>query len=69
MPEEEIEDDCPYNARGKHYFVNSVGPGVKADFIPVQFGETVAETLYKRVDYSMIGCNCGTVIKKEVVLG
>lgn len=60
------EDNCPYNKQGRHYFTNAVGSGVKADFEPVEFGASAADTLYRRVEYSLIGCNCGVVLKEKV---
>ncbi len=60
-----MTNDCPYNGQGKHYFVNSVGSGTWSEFEPVTFGDTAGETLYKRVLYSLMSCNCGQSIMKR----
>lgn len=65
---QELQDDCPYNKVGRHYFTNSVAAGVKADFEPTSYGDSATDTLYKRVEYSMMACNCGVTRKTRVVV-
>lgn len=61
-----MKEDCPYNVKGRHYFVNAVGNGIKADFEPVEYGKTAEDTLYRRVEYSLLACNCSATIKSRV---
>lgn len=59
---------CPNSRDGQHHFTYSVGPGTKNEFEPQQYGERVEDTLYKRVEYSVLACACGSVKKQKVAL-
>jgi len=51
----------------QHKYTVSVGSGLRSDFEPVQIGESAADTLYRRVEYSLLACTCGRTVKQKVV--
>lgn len=59
-------NECPNSNDGKHRYTYSVGGGVKSDFEPVQYGQSVEDTTYRRVEYSVMACTCGAVLKQRV---
>lgn len=61
-----MKEDCPYNLKGKHYFTFTCGSGIKADFEPVEYGKTAADTLYRRTEYSLMSCACGATTKQKL---
>lgn len=61
-------NSCPNNQNGDHRYTYAVGSGVKSDFEAQQFGANVEDTLYKRVEYSVMACSCGLVKKERLVL-
>lgn len=62
-----MTDTCTYYDR--HKFTYSLGSGTKSDFEPVEYGNSAEDTLYKRVEYSLLACPCGTVMKKRLLAG
>lgn len=58
--------NCPNNHNGLHHFTYTVGSGTKNEFEPQQYGERMEDTLYKRVEYSVLACACGSVKKQKV---
>jgi hypothetical protein len=60
------QDNCPTSRDGQHNYFITVGSGLKSDFEPVQYGESAADTLYRRVEFSYMACKCGQAIKRKV---
>lgn len=55
---------CPNSKTGRHYYTTVVM--TKSDFEPQEYGESAEQTLYKRVEYTTLACNCGVVVKRKV---
>lgn len=64
-------DTCPLNEVGHKYFIFKTaeifeplgldtGDGTK---VPAKFSD---KPVYVKTEYAILGCNCGSVIKKEV---
>lgn len=51
------------NPHKHNYFLQQV----KADFVPVEYGQSSEDTLYKRVEYAILSCGCGEAVKKVIV--
>lgn len=58
------EDSCPNSKTAKHYFDTVVS--VKSDFEPTELGQSVQDTTYKRVEYTVMACSCGLASKQKV---
>lgn len=61
-----MKENCPNSKSMKHYYVTVVQ--TKADFEPTQYGQSAADTLYKRVEYTILACSCGEVKKERVAI-
>lgn len=61
---------CPLNGDNHRYFVFKT----TSEFVPVDTDKVVYREdypgpvvqLYEKVEYAVLGCNCGSVIKTEV---
>lgn len=60
-------NNCPNSRDGLHHYTYSVGTGTKGEFEPKSYGENAEDTLYKRVEYSVLACSCGMVRKERIV--
>lgn len=60
-----LADYCTFT-RGEHkYYIFST----KSDFEPVTDLEIIditTDQLYRRIEYAVISCNCGSVLRKRV---
>lgn len=63
-----MNTECPTSRDGLHHYTYSVGSGLKADFEPVEYGKSAEDTLYRRVESSMLACSCGLVLKQRIVM-
>lgn len=54
------DDTCSLNDYGHKYFI------YKTIEVFEPFNTKTVEHLYIKKEYAMLGCNCGSVIKKEI---
>lgn len=65
---EDVQDDCPLNPQyGHKYFIFQVRDAYELTN-QVDMDENFAGNLYRKMEYAVLGCNCGSIMKKAVTV-
>lgn len=63
------EDNCPIHGENHKYFIYKVVDYFEPVVVDSIYKLSPTVTYYKKVEYAIMGCNCGSVVREKIKQG